>query len=83
MSDDYECEDCLGMGPAHGCYCMANGAVRPGGPRADDPGEPLLGEVFAFAAVWFPEQWVGRGVRGQRIYVWVYPVKYLLRGPLL
>lgn len=29
----FECEDCLGM-PEHGCYCLAVGAVAPGGPIA-------------------------------------------------
>lgn len=29
--DDWECEDCIGM-REYGCYCMASGAVGPGGP---------------------------------------------------
>lgn len=28
--DCYECEDCIGM-KEYGCFCMANGADRPGG----------------------------------------------------
>lgn len=31
MSADYECENCIGMAE-HGCYCMAMGAITPGGP---------------------------------------------------
>jgi len=28
---DYECEDCMGIGKEHGCYCQANGASKAGG----------------------------------------------------
>lgn len=28
---DYECEDCIGIGKEHGCYCQANGASKAGG----------------------------------------------------
>jgi hypothetical protein len=35
---DYECVNCIGM-PEHGCYCMAMGAVKPGGPLPSTPAE--------------------------------------------
>lgn len=28
---NYECEDCMGTGKEHGCYCQAHGASRAGG----------------------------------------------------